>query len=63
MNPHSELAKFVRAVVNMATVPSNDQFQNNLVAAKRWLDALASGNLEVVEKKPEEAEPTEEVKA
>lgn len=65
MNPHSELAKFVRAVVNMANVPSNDQFQNNLVAAKQWLDAIGAGNLlvapPVAEDKPVAA-PTEEDK-
>lgn len=57
MDPHAEIAKFVRMVVNMASVPSNDQFQQNLAAAKQWLNAIASGNL-VVQSKPE-AKPEE----
>lgn len=60
MNPHAEIAKFVRNVMNMANVPSNDQFQHNLAAAKQWLQAIAAGEL-VVASKPEET-PVKEKK-
>lgn len=65
MKPEQQLAKFIRQVMNNATVPSNDQFQQNLATAKRWLEAIAAGDLVVVapipvrQPEPLEAAPVE----
>jgi hypothetical protein len=53
-----QIAAFIRNVMNMARVPSDDQFQQNLIAAKQWLEAIAAGKLLVVSP-AEPAAPTE----
>jgi len=42
-----QIAAFIRDVMNKAVVPSNDQYQQNLGAAKKWLEAIMCGTLVV----------------
>lgn len=63
MSPARDMAAFIRGVMNMATVPSNDGFQQNLRAAKNWLEAIARGDLVVAKAEVKQAEATPDVKA
>jgi hypothetical protein len=58
MTNEQQMATFIGTVMNMAMVPSNDVFQQNLLAAKQWVQAIATGALLVTPLPPPPSVPT-----
>lgn len=42
-----EIAKFILAMIQKSTMPADDVTQQNILASKEWLRAIANGQLVV----------------